>query len=69
MDRTEPSECSDKLPENMRERSLKVLDHEDPNDREFRLVRCTLVFLFIIVDVVPRARRFDLNLTAAPRVR
>jgi hypothetical protein len=69
MDRTNPSECSDKLPNNMRERSLKVLDHEDPNDRAFRLVRCTLVFVFIIIDVVPRARMLDLNLTAAPRVR
>jgi len=61
MDRTDPSEYSDKLPVNMREQSLKVLDHEDPNDWAFRLVR-TRVFLFIIVDVVPRAREGSISI-------
>jgi hypothetical protein len=45
----------------MRKQSLKVLDHEDPNDRAFRLVR-TCVFLFIIVDVVPRAREGSISI-------
>ena len=61
MDRTDPAECSAKLPGNMRERSLKVLDLEDPSDRAFRLVRAR-VFLFVIVDVVPRAREGSISI-------
>ena len=61
MNRTDPAEYSATLPGNMRERSLKVLDLEDPNDRAFRLVRAR-VFLFVIVDVVPRAREGSISI-------
>jgi hypothetical protein len=47
MDRTHPAEYSHNLPDNMRERSVKVLDHEDPNWRCFGW--CVVPFYFYLL--------------------